>query len=52
MDVTVSGIKGDVYPAVSVSDGAVLQANFGAVTPFKFPAKDGFDAIILSKDLI
>ena len=47
----VSDVKGDVYPAVSVSDGAVLQANFGA-TPYKYPAGEGFSAIILSKDLI
>lgn len=26
----VNDVKGDVYPAVSVSDGAALQANFGA----------------------
>jgi hypothetical protein len=51
MDLKVTDIKGDVYPAVSVSDGAVLQANFGA-TPYKYPLPDGFSAIILSKDLI
>lgn len=32
MDAKVDGIKGDVYPAVSVADGAVLQANFGQST--------------------
>jgi len=47
----ITDVKGDVYPAVSVSDGAVLQANFGA-TPYKYPIPDGFEPIILSQDLI
>ena len=51
MDTKVDGIKGDVFPAVSVADGAVLQANFGAM-PYKYPMPEGFSPIILSKDLI
>jgi hypothetical protein len=51
IDVECAGIRGDVYPAVSVGDGAVLQANFGA-TPFKYAMPEGFSTIILSKDLI
>ena len=35
----VSDVKGDVYPAVSVSDGASLQANFGA-TGYKVSVKN------------
>ena len=47
----VEDIKGDVYPAVSVADGAVLQANFGAM-PFKYPPPEGFSEVILSQSLI
>lgn len=35
----------------SVADGAVLQANFGAM-PYKYSIPDGFSQIILSQDLI
>lgn len=51
LNANVTDIKGDVYAAVSVDSGAVLQANFGA-TPFKYSPPDGFGPIILSKDLI
>jgi hypothetical protein len=51
MDVKIDDVKGDVYPAVSVGEGAVLQANFGAM-PFKYDIPEGFSPIILSQDLI
>jgi hypothetical protein len=47
----VEDIKGDVYPAVSVANGAVLQANFGAM-PFKRPPPEGFSEVILSQSPI
>jgi hypothetical protein len=49
---TIFGIKGDVYPCVSLKPGVELTANFGA-TPFKHDqAHRDFDAIIFSRDLI
>jgi hypothetical protein len=47
----VEDIKGDVYPSVSAADGAVLQANFGAM-PFKYPPPVGFSEVFRSQPLL
>lgn len=47
----VSGIKGDVTAAVSLSDGCILEANFGQ-TDFDQEAPGGFDAVVYPSDLI
>ena len=43
-------VGGDVYPVLSVGDGAVVKANFGA-SPFQF-MPPGFEAIMVSIDLL
>lgn len=45
-----SGVRGEVLPAFSVSDGAVLEVNFGASRFAHLPP--GFDRIIKSKSLL
>lgn len=46
---TISNIKGEVWPAVSVAGGAVLSANFGK-QPWKFPPTSGFAAPMMARD--
>jgi len=46
---TVSNIKGDVWPAVSVGDGAALSANFGQRTWTHAPTH-GFVAPLMARD--
>ena len=47
----ISGIRGEVLPAFSVSDGAVLEANFGAKSYANgIPA--GFQGIIKASNLL
>jgi hypothetical protein len=48
---TIRDVKGDVFPAISVSPPAMLEANFGQ-TPFSFKPPDNFDAIIFSRDML
>lgn len=50
-NLNVSGIKGDVYPAVYLTEGITIQANFGQ-TQFKHAPPPSFESIILSQDLI
>ena len=42
----------DLFPAVSVTGGAMLEANFGQTQGFKFPAPSGAQALMLSRDMI
>ena len=44
-------IKGTVFPAVSVSKGAVLQANFGRQA-FTYPPPPGFSALMIEQDIL
>jgi len=44
-------VKGDVYPAVSVSGGCHLQTNFGN-SPFQFTPPPNFEGVIFSRDMI
>merc|ERR1719502_2133490 len=47
----VSGIRGEVLPAFSVANGAVLEANFGGV-PYAQGMPMGFQGIIKSMSLL
>ena len=47
----VSGIRGEVLPAVSVSNGAVLEPNFGG-KPYAQGMPNGFQGIIKSMSLL
>lgn len=49
-DQTITGIKGEVWPCVSVSGKAMLQANFGQEAFANKP--DGFEGIIFSMDMM
>mmetsp|Transcript_1063 Transcript_1063/g.1497 ORF Transcript_1063/g.1497 Transcript_1063/m.1497 type:complete len:193 (+) Transcript_1063:168-746(+) len=44
---------GDVYPAVSVSDGCVLEANFeGSVDKFQYGPPNTFPPIMFTRDIL
>jgi len=45
-----SGVRGEVMPAFSVADGAILTANFGSVEYASMPP--GFQGIIKCKSLL
>ena len=47
----VSGIRGEVLPAFSVANGAVLEANFGA-SAYSMGMPMGFQGIIKSMSLL
>ena len=47
----IKGIRGDVFPAVSVSGACMLSANFGD-SPFKTAPRPGFDRVIFSRDVL
>lgn len=47
----VSGIRGEVLPAFSVADGAVVEANFGS-SPYAQGMPMGFQGIIKSMSLL
>ena len=47
----VSGIRGEVLPAFSVANGAVLEANFGS-KPYAQGMPMGFQGIIKSMSLL
>jgi len=45
------GICGEVFPAVSVGPGCVLQANFGQA-PFSFTFPSNFEGVIYTQDMM
>ena len=47
-----SGVRGEVLPAFSVSDGASLDVNFGSREPWAQPMPPGFEGIIKSISLL
>ena len=47
----VSGIRGEVLPAFSVANGAVLEPNFGS-KPYSQGMPQGFQGIIKSMSLL
>jgi len=49
--VSIDEVKGDVHPAISVSGGAMLLANFGQA-PFEYPPPDKFDPVMFSRDML
>jgi hypothetical protein len=49
----VKGIKGAIYPAVSISGGAKVKANFAVdASDFKFPPPAGVEGIIPARGVI
>jgi hypothetical protein len=54
LDASITDLRcvSDLYPAVSVSSGAMLEANFGQNTPFAHPPSNGAQPLMLSRDMI
>ncbi|XP_003389614.1 PREDICTED: SPRY domain-containing protein 7-like [Amphimedon queenslandica] len=49
MDLPVTGIRGTVFPAIYVDDGAILDVQF---MDFTYPPPDGYDQILLERNLL
>mmetsp|Transcript_7750 Transcript_7750/g.17973 ORF Transcript_7750/g.17973 Transcript_7750/m.17973 type:complete len:184 (+) Transcript_7750:48-599(+) len=49
---TIKGIRGEVYPAVSVEDGASLEAQFDGESGFAYPPPAGFSGVMASRRLM
>ncbi len=48
---TLSGVRGEVYPAFSVGEGAVLEPNFGGKS-YAYEVPAGFQGIIKTMSLL
>eukprot|EP00802_Teleaulax_amphioxeia_P029411 Tamp_31490.p1 GENE.Tamp_31490~~Tamp_31490.p1 ORF type:complete len:223 (+),score=44.83 Tamp_31490:54-671(+) len=51
-DAEISGIRGEVFPAVCVSGGAILECEFDGDNGFAYPPPAGFSGIMGSRRLM
>mmetsp|Transcript_24052 Transcript_24052/g.35282 ORF Transcript_24052/g.35282 Transcript_24052/m.35282 type:complete len:201 (-) Transcript_24052:211-813(-) len=52
VDAEVTGIRGEVYPAVCVSGGSVIECEFDGDNGFAYPPPAGFSGIMGSRSLM
>ena len=48
----VTGIRGEVFPAVCVSGGAMVECDFDGDNGFAYPPPSGFSGIVASRSLM